>query len=53
MRLPPPLSKWFDHHEELQDEVDHRIQRAWKSSVLKPLRTAAGGDGDEQDGIHP
>lgn len=37
------LTEWFDEHEELQDEIERRIQRAWRTSVLKPLRTAVGG----------
>jgi hypothetical protein len=36
------LSDWFDNHESLADEVDRLLERAWRTSVLKPLRTAAG-----------
>lgn len=38
------LSDWFDEHEDLQIEIDRRIQGAWNSSVSNPLRTAAGED---------
>ena len=37
------LECWFDDHDELQAEVENRVRRAWKRSVLKPLRAAAGG----------
>ena len=37
------LESWFDDHDEFQAEVEHRVRRAWKTSVLKPLRAAAGG----------
>ena len=40
------LESWFDDHDELQEEVERRVRRAWKKSVLKPLREAAGGMGD-------
>ncbi len=40
------LTKWFDDHEALEEEVDRRIQRAWRTSVVKSLRTAAGGECD-------
>ena len=36
------LDSWFDDHTELQDEVERRVRRAWRTSVLKPLRAAAG-----------
>ena len=38
------LESWFDDHAELQDELDRRVRRAWKRSVLKRLRAAAGGE---------
>ena len=37
------LECWFDDHDEFQDEFERRVRRAWKMSVLKPLRAAAGG----------
>ena len=37
------LESWFDDHDEFQAEVESRVRRAWKRSVLKPLRAAAGG----------
>ena len=37
------LESWFDEHDELQDELERRVRRAWKMSVLRPLRAAAGG----------
>ena len=37
------LESWFDDRDELQEEVGRRVRRAWKKSVLKPLREAAGG----------
>ena len=37
------LESWFDDHDQLQIELDHCVRRAWKMSVLKPLRAAAGG----------
>lgn len=36
------LEAWFDDHAELQDELDRRVRRAWKRSVLKRLRAAVG-----------
>ncbi len=37
------IGAWFEAREELQDEIDRRVQRGWRTSVLEPLRTAAGG----------
>ena len=37
------LESWFEDQDELQEEVNRRVRRAWKTSVLKPLRAAAGG----------
>ena len=37
------LESWFDNHDELHAEVERRVRRAWKRSVLKPLRAAARG----------
>lgn len=36
------VKAWFDEQEDLQDEVERKIGRAWQVSVLKPLRDAAG-----------
>lgn len=36
------LTEWFDEHEELQDEFDQLLQRAWRATVLRPLREASG-----------
>ena len=38
------IKAWFEEHEDLQDEVERKVDRAWKASVLKPLRKAAGED---------
>lgn len=37
------LELWFGEHDELQDDLERRVRRAWKKSVVKPLRAAAGG----------
>jgi hypothetical protein len=36
------LDKWFEDHADLQEEIERRVQKAWRSSVLQPLRTATG-----------
>lgn len=38
------IERWFDQQESLQDEFDRRVERAWRYSVLMPLRTASGTD---------
>lgn len=37
------LESWFDDQDQFQAEVERQVQQAWKTSVLKPLREAAGG----------
>ena len=37
------LETWFDENDKFQVELERRVQRAWKLSVVKPLRAAAGG----------
>lgn len=37
------LESWFDDHGEFQDKIDRLIERAWKKTVIEPLRIAAGG----------
>ncbi len=36
------LKSWFEEREELQDEIEKQLQRAWTLAVQTPLRTAAG-----------
>ena len=36
------LESWFENNDELQNEIDSRIRRAWKKTVIEPLRKAAG-----------
>ena len=43
------LESWFDDHAELQDELDRRVRRAWKKSVLKRLRAAVGDGSSEAE----
>ena len=36
------LESWFDDHGEFQDKIDRLIERAWKKTVIEPLRIAVG-----------
>ena len=36
------LREWFEEHVELREELDRRVARAWETSVIVPLRRAAG-----------
>jgi hypothetical protein len=36
------LERWFDDHEGLQDELEQFIRRAWRTTVITPLRDASG-----------
>jgi transcriptional regulator with XRE-family HTH domain len=36
------FESWFEEHEELQEELDELVHRAWNISVVLPLRKAAG-----------
>jgi hypothetical protein len=36
------LRKWFEEHVELREELERRVTRAWTTSVIAPLRRAAG-----------
>ena len=36
------LREWFEDNVELREELDRRVSRAWKGSVIAPLRRAAG-----------
>lgn len=47
------LHDWFEENDELREELDRRVARAWKRSVITPLRRAAGltatvGDGGDR-----
>lgn len=37
------LEAWFDANADLQDAFEKQLRRAWKTSVLQPLRKASGG----------
>jgi transcriptional regulator with XRE-family HTH domain len=43
------LEAWFEENEELQEELQRFIRRAWRTSVLKPLRNASGNSGTSSD----
>lgn len=43
------LEQWFDDHEELQEELEQFIRRAWRTSVIRPLRDASGNATSTQD----
>jgi transcriptional regulator with XRE-family HTH domain len=36
------LAEWFDKNEDLQEQFDQLLQRAWRATVMKPLREASG-----------
>ena len=36
------LRGWFEENVELREELDRRVTRAWETSVITPLRRAAG-----------
>jgi transcriptional regulator with XRE-family HTH domain len=36
------LERWFDEREALQEALDQQVRRAWRTSVLQPLREATG-----------
>ena len=36
------LRDWFEESPELQEELERRIKRAWRSTMIEPLRLAAG-----------
>jgi len=36
------LQRWFDKHGALQEGVELQVRRAWRTSVLQPLREATG-----------
>jgi DNA-binding protein H-NS len=36
------LREWFEDNSELQDELERRVKRAWKTTMIDPLRLAAG-----------
>ena len=36
------LEKWFDKHDDLHDSLEQQIRRAWRTSVMEPLRNASG-----------
>jgi hypothetical protein len=36
------LRSWFEENVELREELERRIMRAWETSVIDPLRRAAG-----------
>jgi transcriptional regulator with XRE-family HTH domain len=39
------LREWFEEHVELREELERRVARAWETSVIVPLRRAAGLSG--------
>ncbi|MES1158832.1 MAG: helix-turn-helix transcriptional regulator [Terricaulis silvestris] len=41
-RVAGNLEDWFSTRLDLADEIERRIQKSWRSSVLQPLRTATG-----------
>jgi transcriptional regulator with XRE-family HTH domain len=43
------LETWFDAHGALLDDIESRVQRAWATSVLAPLKAAAGLDQAEAE----
>jgi transcriptional regulator with XRE-family HTH domain len=40
------LRGWFEENVELREELDRRVTRAWETSVIAPLRRAAGLTGE-------
>ena len=42
-KVASKLESWFEDQDELQQEVERRVHRAWEKFVLKPLREAAVG----------
>lgn len=45
------LESWFEDHSELQDKLDGFVNRAWKVTVIKPLRAAAGSTYPQKDSL--
>jgi transcriptional regulator with XRE-family HTH domain len=43
------LETWFDNNDELQETLEQQIRRAWRTSVLQPLRDATGNATPLQD----
>ncbi len=41
-RVAADLRAWFEENVELREELDRRVARAWETSVITPLRRAAG-----------
>jgi transcriptional regulator with XRE-family HTH domain len=41
-RVAADLRGWFEENVELREELDRRVARAWETSVIAPLRRAAG-----------
>ncbi len=41
-RVAADLRGWFEENVELREELDRRVARAWETSVITPLRRAAG-----------
>ena len=41
-RVAADLRTWFEENVELREELDRRVARAWETSVITPLRRAAG-----------
>jgi hypothetical protein len=40
------LREWFEENVELREELERRIGRAWETSVIAPVRKAAGSTGE-------
>ena len=36
------LREWFDDNSEMQEELERRIKRAWRTTMIEPLLLAAG-----------
>jgi hypothetical protein len=44
------LEAWFETHEDLREEFDQLLRRAWRTSVMTPLRNASGGPANSEGG---
>ena len=43
------LEEWFDDNDALQENLEQQVRRAWRASVLQPLRDASGNSTPLQD----
>jgi hypothetical protein len=37
------LETWFDDNDELRQKLDRQLRKAWRTTIIEPLRAAAGG----------